>query len=160
MKRVDEAGVKPDIRAFYYEITLEDGTKRVASIPAFEEYPDGRYKAWVHHPVFGLEEMTPERGAIAKFKPLLMVTTKEMVAFRAEIKEEAAAQQERILRAVVNVYEERIARLEANREVKAPDLQAPAPDCQAQTTLQCVSCGFIAKSAGGLGRHKQSHAPA
>jgi hypothetical protein len=78
-------GVQPESNALYYRMDMPDGSRKYATIPAYQVDHLGRYKAWVMHPDFGTELMTEREGRLEGFKPVIALTQDDLPALIEQI---------------------------------------------------------------------------
>jgi len=136
-------GVEPTEKTLYYKKTNEDGSTEFASVAAYAKDPNGVYKAWVHHPTFGLELMNEKEGRLDSFEAVIAVTQDDVPALIEDV-----------VKAVSEKYEARIARLEAALQTSGKTIKARvlAPATEKQL---CDACGYEAKSKAGLAAHSR-----
>jgi hypothetical protein len=79
MARVEPGkGIKPVENAIGYLIPQADESVVFCSIVAYNVEVNGQYRAWVYHPKFGLELMTPQQGWLEKATPIIAVSQDEL----------------------------------------------------------------------------------
>jgi hypothetical protein len=131
-------GFKPDPKALYYEVISENGDKLLVSIPAvvFHANTD-RFRAWVHHPIYGLDEMTPTMArGVVDAKPILALTEEDVPRLVEEI---ASIITPTIVQSV----------LEAVRG--SSDNSTVSADAAV-----CDDCGKVCGSPAGLAAHRRA----
>jgi hypothetical protein len=84
---MDGKGIKPEARALGYIINLANGNEVFCSVAAFETDPRGHFRAWVHHPQFGLEIMTPKEGRLDNARAIIALTTDDYPEIIEKVRE-------------------------------------------------------------------------
>ena len=122
-KANEQKGIKPAEKTLCYRQKLPDGTVNIASITAYSIDPAGNYKAWVNHPVYGTELMTPREGRLEGFEPVFALIEEDIpriVALATEAQEARIATLEAQVAALMAVKAATVAVKASAAKVAAP----------------------------------------